>query len=1645
MAVTVGAVYVDVLPSARGFIAEFLAEVLPEADRAGRELGERIGKEAGKAAAGAIGEGIEDGVRRSRPEAAAARKGRDSGSEFAKAFRAMVQAALSKLPDIEVNADTSRAHARLQEVRENMAALRDLDIGVDLSIADALEGIRRLQAELAAIQNDVTIDVEAHVQAAQAIKDLEALKAFIENADTDIEIDVNVRQPNLGAFATKLKADIARIAATLPEIPINADTSTTLAELEVLRSRLATLSANIDIDTDIAATLAELTVLQTAIDALDRDDITIDVRADIASVLAQLAAVRAAAAAVDDGMERGFGANSFGRMSRIRLILGLILALLPVVAGAVVALSAAFALVVTPVAAVAAGVDGIKKAFAELEPAIMRIREATSAAFEQGLAPAVDNVARLLPIVEEGLTRTAIIMSDVAEQISAVATSGENLGIISENFDLINAIIATMAPSLGLLTDNMVKLTNVGLKGMVGWGEELRQIGVAWQGVIDRLAASGTGEAAVRAFFQILSELLNLIAPLTEFGSVLLATFGPALAAAISVVAQAFSSAAGFIEGLPGPLQTVAAAATAVGLVMLVLGTRITAAAVALRSTLSGAVAAASASFTAMRLAIINATAGIAGLGAAGRIAAPGLAAAGVAARGLLLALGGPVGILITGIVILLSALGGMQADAAAAADQHKAAIQELSSALKESGGAINSNILELTRQKLEANGAAEAADALGLSIIGVSQAVANGGPQYDALREKLTQLATVKKSTAIAGTQLSETERLQVDSANALLAAIGPLREGFVSAAEQNKLLGDALFVTGNSMVGGVDGAKALEEAFATLANEMSTVKEKGDALYDLMIRLSGQTIPLSIAQGELGEAVRDLGEKFVKLNEANGGVKGSMESTRGTFEVASQAGLEFAKSMDELLHSTTNAAASAFEAAGGADNLAAATKAAGDEATFARQKFIEQAVAQGYSATRAGELADAYGLIPELIVTLLKAEGIPQVQQDLLQVNQLLQGVPKNTTVNVGVLSADAIAALKALGLQVTTLPEGKIGVTIQDEAGRKKLAEFIQKIEHPVTTTGTPTPQVPVGINPTSALEQSKILNEGLSNPANPPAVPTGLNTSAVPGQVTDVQGQVTGTQANVPTSLDTSKVAPQLDEIKNTALTTVATMPLNPIKGSGWDADLAAIKASVLLTVAEMPINAIKGSGWDLGIQTIRQEVGLTAAIMPIDCAKSISFEAQLEAIRQSVTLIPAQLPIDAVKSINFDAQIQAIKDQLRNAIGGAAEQGLGDGGSGGGGGVAILPIDAAKSINFDTQLAAIKASVSTPVAGGVVGAGAAVIPIDCAKSISFDAALLAIRQSIGLLPAVIPINADVAPARLTVDQLVAAIQLLVVPIRIAADFTIAVEQITAFINEVMQVVVPIGIAADLSLAVQAVNDFATAVSQMVIPITIVAQISFGGLGGIAGADGGVVTGGGNNFDAASETSRSFAPGLGSPAPPPSSGTGQGLFNPDAQLDTSNIDDLRPNTRFAIGAYIKAMASGGMLGGLTPMKGGVAQVVPPNTWRVIGDRVTDDEAFIPINNAARSHKILAVTANRMGYGLSAQETGSFMSTQQTGSFSNTGTWESAPSGREAPLVGSLTLQASPKASASDLADEVMFRLRTERFGGLYGGRR
>lgn len=134
--------------------------------------------------------------------------------------------------------------------------------------------------------------------------------------------------------------------------------------------------------------------------------------------------------------------------------------------------------------------------------------------------------------------------------------------------------------------------------------------------------------------------------------------------------------------------------------------------------------------------------------------------------------------------------------------------------------------------------------------------------------------------------------------------------------------------------------------------------------------------------------------------------------------------------------------------------------------------------------------------------------------------------------------------------------------------------------------------------------------------------------------------------------------------------------------------------------------------------------------------------------------------------------------------------------------------------------------------------------------------------------------------------------------------------------------------------------------------------------------------------------------------------------------------------------AQGMIVRPMATGGVIGmagggQLTPMSSKVATFVRPNTWRVIGDRVTDDEAFIPINQSARSMAILHATAGRMGQQVAPMASGGLMDTSST-------LWRQMPS--YASSSGSTTQFATAVAplrkEIRDLTTRLLEVLRTQR---------
>ncbi len=224
-----------------------------------------------------------------------------------------------------------------------------------------------------------------------------------------------------------------------------------------------------------------------------------------------------------------------------------------------VAVSASGALGLIPAAAAAAGGalvavalggDGIKKAFEKAVPALDTLKAKVSASFEQGLAPAVANVNRLLPGTTVGLKSIATALSGVAVQFTAMLTQAENQrslnGVLSDSSRITQNLGRAVAPLGQAFLDvasvgaTMFREMTVGAGGaaqrVADWVRRMKETGNIRQWM-------QTGIDTFREIGAVLGDLAAIVgsvfSALREGGAGVGSALGPAVAAVREFVQSA--------------------------------------------------------------------------------------------------------------------------------------------------------------------------------------------------------------------------------------------------------------------------------------------------------------------------------------------------------------------------------------------------------------------------------------------------------------------------------------------------------------------------------------------------------------------------------------------------------------------------------------------------------------------------------------------------------------------------------------------------------------------------------------------------------------------------------------------------------------------------------------------------------------------------------------------------------------------------------------------------------------------------------------------------------------------------------------------------------------------------------------------------
>lgn len=161
----------------------------------------------------------------------APKDGEEYGGAFGDAMKARIEAALKDLPKAKLDADSTEADRKIDEIRTRLETLRDQRIGVDISSTEALAEIASIKADLDELGRK-SPNIQVKVDALKAAADLAGIRAEVTALDGK---NVNIRVDDSGS-ASRATSDInalmlAGISLGPAIIPVAAAVAAALAAI----------------------------------------------------------------------------------------------------------------------------------------------------------------------------------------------------------------------------------------------------------------------------------------------------------------------------------------------------------------------------------------------------------------------------------------------------------------------------------------------------------------------------------------------------------------------------------------------------------------------------------------------------------------------------------------------------------------------------------------------------------------------------------------------------------------------------------------------------------------------------------------------------------------------------------------------------------------------------------------------------------------------------------------------------------------------------------------------------------------------------------------------------------------------------------------------------------------------------------------------------------------------------------------------------------------------------------------------------------------------------------------------------------------------------------------------------------------------
>lgn len=302
--------------------------------------------------------------------------------------------------------------------------------------------------------------------------------------------------PDISKFRKTLKAQLEKIERDLKvEIPVEFDTRGALRSAAVLKRRLDSLDRNINIDARFKDLNKQL---------------------------------------VNVGNSAGHAGGQILGMSRYMAIgVGVALLLAPalgLISTLIAGLPSLLFLAGAGFAAVALGMDGIKKAAEVLKPAVEKLKASLSATFERTMAPVFQDLLKLFPTLEGGLQRVAVGISQMAKSFSEVVSSKQGLRDIQEILFNTGQFFSSIDVGVKAFTQALLTLGREGSESFDLLAVGFNRFFSDFNGVVQRVSSDGSLRAAFVGLAEVTNSLLSAFNRLFEAGIRVMGPLGAPLA-----------------------------------------------------------------------------------------------------------------------------------------------------------------------------------------------------------------------------------------------------------------------------------------------------------------------------------------------------------------------------------------------------------------------------------------------------------------------------------------------------------------------------------------------------------------------------------------------------------------------------------------------------------------------------------------------------------------------------------------------------------------------------------------------------------------------------------------------------------------------------------------------------------------------------------------------------------------------------------------------------------------------------------------------------------------------------------------------------------------------------------------------------------